>query len=106
MKRMLAVSPKLCNCSYLRGNQVYHMQRGELPWENGNSHEARDLFAARATHFENAAVDCFGQLIPAMNPAITPAAVAGIGPFFGPFWPDSHQTEGGRAHIGCRSEVE
>jgi hypothetical protein len=33
--------------------------------------------------------------------AMYPATVAGIGPFR----PDSHQTEDGRAHIGCRSEV-
>ena len=102
MKRMVAVSLRPCNCANLRGNQIFHMQRGELPWEKGKSHEARDLFVARAAHFENAILEnCFVQLVPAMNPAI----VAGIGPFFGPFWPDSHQPEDGRAHIGCRSEV-
>lgn len=86
----------------VRGSVIRHMQRVELPWEKGRTHEARDLFVARAAHFENAILEnCFEQLVPAMNPA----TVAGIGPLLGPLWPDSHQTKDGRAHIGCRSEV-
>ena len=78
MKRMLAVSLRFHKCLYMRGVHKGHL--ANLVHEN-----------RRFVH----------QPIPAMNPA----AVAGIGPFIGPFWPDSHQTEGGRAHVGCRSEV-
>ena len=82
------------------GPVIRHMQGGKLPRKMGKGHAVSDFFAARATHFEKAAVVCFGQLIP----AIIPATVTGIGPFFGPSWPDSHQAEDGRAHIGPRFE--
>ena len=82
MKRMSTVPMRFCKCPYLRGNHEGHLAN--------TVHETR-----RFVH-EKAVIDnCFFQLIPAMNPA----TVAGIGPLLGPFWPDSHQTEDGRAHI-------